>query len=129
MSGNGRAEVGRPLALFVYGTLAPGEVNAHILGPLGGSWKKAKVKGVLCDAGWGAAQGFPGLRLFRCPPSPRDGPGDFVSGLLFESTRLSSMWPELDEFEGADYRCELTQVFLEDGTEKPCVVYAVDVVE
>jgi len=58
-----------------------------------------------------------------------DAPSDFVSGLLFESEGLSEMWPELDEFEGADYHCELTQEIFEDGTTKPCVVYAVDVVE
>ena len=58
-----------------------------------------------------------------------DAPSDFVSGLLFESEGLSEMWPELDEFEGADYRCELTQAIFEDGMTKPCVVYAVDVVE
>lgn len=125
----GRARAERPLALFVYGTLAPGEVNAHVLGALDGSWTKAKVGGVLCDAGWGAAHGFPGLRLFRCDTRSTDAPSDFVSGLLFESEGLRDMWPELDEFEGADYRCELTQAIFEDGRTKPCVVYAVDVVE
>ena len=129
MSGTGRAEVERPLALFVYGTLAPGEVNAHVLGALDGSWTRAKVRGVLCDSGWGAAHGFPGLRLFRCAASPNDAPSNFVSGLLFESEGLSGMWSELDEFEGADYRCELTQAIFEDGTTTACVVYAVDVVE
>ena len=129
MSGTGRAEVERPLALFGCGTLAPGEVNARVLGALDGSWTSAKVKGVLCDAGWGVAHGFPGLRLFRRAASSTDAPSDFVSGLLFESDGLSEMWPELDEFEGADYRCELTQAIFEDGTTKPCVVYAVDVVE
>lgn len=129
MSGTGRAEVERPLALFVYGTLAPGEVNAHVLSALDGSWARAKVRSVLCDAGWGAAHGFPGLRLFRSAASSTDAPSDFVSGLLFESEGLSEMWPELDEFEGADYHCELTQAIFEDDTTKPCVVYAVDVVE
>lgn len=99
------------------------------MGALDGSRARAKVRGVLCDAGWGAAHGFPGLRLFRSAASSTDAPSDFVSGLLFESEGLSEMWPELDEFEGADYHCELTQEVFEDGTTKPCVVYAVDVVE
>ena len=77
----------------------------------------------------GAAHGFPGLRLFRSAASSTDAPSDFVSGLLFESEGLSEMWPELDEFEGADYHCALTQAIVEDGTTKSCVVYAVDVVE
>ncbi|MEL0152189.1 MAG: gamma-glutamylcyclotransferase family protein [Halieaceae bacterium] len=129
MSGKGRAEVERPLALFVYGTLAPGEVNAHVLSALDGSWTRAKVGGVLCDVGWGAAHGFPGMRLLRCASSSDDAPSNFVSGLLFESEGLRELWPELDDFEGADYCCELTQAIFEDGTTKPCVVYAVDVVE
>ena len=129
MSGKGRVGVERPLALFVYGTLAPGEVNAHVLGALDGSWTRAKVRGVLCDAGWGAAHGFPGLRLFGCTANSTDAPSDFVPGLLFESEGLRDMWSELDEFEGADYCCELTRAIFEDGTTKPCVVYALDVVE
>ena len=78
--------------------------------------------------GWGAAHGFPGLRLFRCAASSTDAQRLRI-GLLFESEGLSEMWPELDEFEGVDYRCELTQAIFEDGTTTACVVYAVDVVE
>ena len=54
----------RPNALFVYGTLAPGQVNAHVLAPLSGAWTEAQVSGTLHDAGWGAAHGCPGARLF-----------------------------------------------------------------
>jgi len=42
---------------------------------------------------------------------------------------LRDMWPRLDEFEGTDYRCEVTEAILSDGTTTPCAVYAVDVAE
>ncbi len=126
---NGRAFAARPLALFVYGTLAPGEVNAHVLEALQGSWTPAKVSGTLCDAGWGAAHGFPGLRLHRGKNRNESGSSAFVTGLVFESVELAGYWPALDKFEGADYRCELTEAECEDGSRKRCVVYAVDVIE
>ena len=47
----------RPNALFVYGTLAPGHVNADVLAPLTGAWTEAQISGSLHDAGWGAAHG------------------------------------------------------------------------
>ena len=49
--------------LFVYGTLAPGRANEHQLDCLEGTWVQARVRGYLFEAGWGAAQGFPGIRL------------------------------------------------------------------
>ena len=125
----GRAGSDRPLALFVYGTLAPGEVNGHVLGGLTGSWTEAKVRGNLCDAGWGASLGFPGLRLFPDTVSSSQASGDYVSGLLFESEGLSELWVTLDAFEGAEYRCKSTEAILQDGRAKPCVVYAVETLD
>jgi len=49
--------------LFVYGTLAPGRANEPQLDGLEGTWVQARVRGYLFEAGWGAAQGFPGIRL------------------------------------------------------------------
>ncbi|HSE41878.1 MAG TPA: gamma-glutamylcyclotransferase, partial [Acidobacteriota bacterium] len=40
--------------LFVYGTLAPGRPNEHILGQIGGSFEPATVIGTLYQEGWGA---------------------------------------------------------------------------
>ncbi len=103
--------------LFVYGTLAPGEENAHILAPLGGSWEPATVFGSVHPEGWGATHGFPGLRL-------GDGP-DKVSGLLFFSPALEQFWPELDEFEGSDYRRAQALVMLEDDSQFMANVYII----
>lgn len=82
--------------LFVYGTLAPGQPNAHVLEPLKGRWTPAIVRGHLYPEGWGAAAGYPGLRL--------DPQGAEIPGLLFEAPGLGAFWPELDAFEGEGYR-------------------------
>ena len=50
-------------SLFVYGTLAPGRPNEHVLTALGGTWQPATVKGHLKPQGWGAEMGYPGLVL------------------------------------------------------------------
>jgi len=49
--------------LFVYGTLAPGRPNEHVLSAIGGSWDTAIVTGSLRQEGWGAAMGYPGIDL------------------------------------------------------------------
>jgi len=47
--------------LFIYGTLAPGKENHHVLSALSGDWQPATVRGTLVNAGWGAGRGCPGL--------------------------------------------------------------------
>ena len=94
--------------LFVYGTLAPGEVNAHVLEPLAGEWLEASVRGTLHAQGWGQTYGFPALRL--------DSSAAAVKGLVFQSTELPAHWSELDEFEGSAYRRVETEALLADGT-------------
>ena len=48
--------------LAVYGTLAPGQPNHHILAPLGGEWTDGLIEGDLLPVGWGADLGYPGFR-------------------------------------------------------------------
>src|SRR5918994_2323087 len=79
--------------LAVYGTLAPGRPNHHVLAPLGGEWTDGLIERHLIPLGWGAALGFPGFR-------PRVG-GDAVAGA----------WPDLDRFEGPGYERILVLVF------------------
>ena len=52
-----------PDRLFVYGTLAPGRSNAHVLATVPGTWEPATVRGTLFPEGWGAALGYPGIVL------------------------------------------------------------------
>ncbi|MBX2859932.1 MAG: gamma-glutamylcyclotransferase [Vampirovibrio sp.] len=93
--------------LFVYGTLAPGQPNEHILSDLSGTWQPATVKGYLKQQGWGADMGYPGLIL--------DKAGEEIKGFLLSSGQLSAQWDVLDTFEGDQYNRVVADVFLDDG--------------
>jgi gamma-glutamylcyclotransferase (GGCT)/AIG2-like uncharacterized protein YtfP len=100
--------------LFVYGTLQPGQANAHILEEIGGEWQPGYVTGTFYDRGWGAAEGFPGIVL--------DESGPQVHGYLFISTNLSTHWPMLDEFEDGYDRVEVV-VTTEEGRQFSAWIY------
>jgi gamma-glutamylcyclotransferase (GGCT)/AIG2-like uncharacterized protein YtfP len=101
--------------LFVYGTLAPGKPNEHILNCINGTWKKGTVRGQLFSSGWGAALGFPGIIL--------DPESEEVEGLLFCSTELDKHWETLDNFEGDGYQRVLTSVLLENNEIVDAYIY------
>ena len=105
-----------PHRLFVYGTLAPGRSNAHVLAPIPGEWEPATVTGTLLPEGWGAAAGYPGIVL--------DEHGAEVAGFLFSSDALPEHWPRLDAFEGEGYERVLTTATRTDGTTVEAYVYA-----
>ena len=81
--------------LAVYGSLAPGESNHHVVAPLGGTWRPGWVRGQLLSEGWGSAIGYPGMRW--------DPAAERVAVRLLSSTGLPSFWARLDAFEGSDY--------------------------
>ena len=111
----GSASVVSSARLFVYGTLAPGRPNEHILAEVPGKWEPATIMGTLLPDGWGAAVGYPGIIL--------DEHGDEVEGLLFSSDSLAEHWARLDEFEGEGYARVLTTVERKDGTPVEAYVY------
>ena len=102
--------------LFSYGTLAPGEPNAHVMEPLGGTWQRGVVRGRLLDQGWGATTGHPGIVL--------DHVGDPVKGWLLVSAGLADQWSQMDEFEGEEYLRTEAPIELDDGTETTAWIYA-----
>lgn len=102
--------------LFVYGSLAPGRVNAHVMADIPGRWEPASVTGNLLQAGWGADVGYPGIVL--------DERGAQVSGLVFSSEHLAEHWARLDEFEGEGYRRVLTSATLADGSRVEAYIYS-----
>lgn len=105
-----------PHRLFVYGTLAPGRSNAHVLAQVPGEWEPATVTGTLLQEGLGAAAGYPGIIL--------DEYGVDVGGLLFSSDALADHWPRLDAFEGDGYERVLTTATRRDGSVVPAYIYA-----
>lgn len=101
--------------LAVYGTLAPGRVNHHLLEPLGGTWRPGVVHGELFDHGWGTTYGYPAIRL---------GPGGpAVEVWVLESDALGAAWADLDAFEGPGYERVLVEVALEDGSTLEAWIY------
>nr|AJG37980.1 AIG2 family protein [uncultured Gammaproteobacteria bacterium] len=105
--------------LFVYGTLAPGRPNEHILKKIEGTWQKGSVTGILHQEGWGAAMGYPAITL--------DENGNEVEGFLFSSDDLSSYWEELDEFEGSAYERVIVNVILENKSTIEAYIYTLKV--
>jgi len=103
--------------LFVYGTLAPGEENAHIMDGMEGEWRKASVRGTKHNIGWGIHKGHPGF----IP----DQDGDIVNGLIFTSNDLPANWVRLDKFEGADYQRISINATLENGNIIQAQIYSV----
>lgn len=101
--------------LFIYGTLAPGQPNHHVMGAVAGTWARASVRGALSHSGWGADLGYPAL--------DPDGAGT-VDGWLFCSAALNAHWARLDAFEGADYRRVDVAATLASGEVLPAFVYA-----
>jgi gamma-glutamylcyclotransferase (GGCT)/AIG2-like uncharacterized protein YtfP len=93
--------------LFVYGTLAPGRPNDHVLADIPGKWEPGTVRGTLLQEGWGAKVGYPGIVL--------DQAGDEVQGFLFSSDALAQHLPRLDAFEGSGYERIETSVRLDEG--------------
>lgn len=93
--------------LFVYGTLAPGRPNEHVLADVPGVWEPATVRGELVQQGWGSAAGYPGIVL--------DDSGPEVHGFVFGSEELNRRWKRLDDFEGDEYRRVLAPVRLSGG--------------
>ena len=94
---------GTSRTLAVYGTLAPGQPNHHVVAPLGGEWTDGLVEGELLPVGWGATLGYPAFR-------PRVGGATVAVRLLIAPT-LATAWPTLDRFEGPEYRRILVPVF------------------
>lgn len=102
--------------LFVYGTLAPGRSNEHVLADLSGSWEPATVRGTFFLEAWGAAAGYPGVILAE--------DGDEVEGQVFSSHELPDHWQRLDEFEGEGYVRVLVSAQLADRTTVQAYIYA-----
>ena len=99
-------------ALFVYGSLLPGAENEKYLKHIKGSWTKAYVYGELITD---ANIGYPAIKLNE--------KGDKILGQLFYSDALMKIIKSLDDYEGEEYQRVVTNVYLNDGTQKQAFVY------
>jgi gamma-glutamylcyclotransferase (GGCT)/AIG2-like uncharacterized protein YtfP len=109
--GSGREALDREFGvsrrLAVYGSLAPGEANHHLVAGAGGAWTRGAVRGELHPTGWGMTLGYPALCWNEEAPE--------VGVSVLESDGLPALWPRLDEFEGEQYRRILVPVRIENG--------------
>lgn len=102
--------------LAVYGSLIPGQENAHLLTGVAGSWICGRVRGHLLDRGWASGRGYPGLRW--------DPGGASVPVHLLTSSDLPNHWSRLDDFEGDEYLRILVPVEGDDGRIRVANLYA-----
>lgn len=82
--------------LAVYGSLAPGEVNHHVIADIPGDWTQGFVRGTVHMKGWGSHFGFPGMTW-----EPRS--AERIPIRLFSSPELPRHWDRIDDFEGDGY--------------------------
>ena len=105
--GDAVAELRPERALAVYGTLAPGESNHHVVAGIDGRWQEIAIRGHRFTARWRDTPGYPGFR-----PDP-DGPA--VPALALVTDELIDHWDRLDAFEGPGYRRVEIEVFDRSG--------------
>lgn len=105
------------IRLAVYGSLAPGELNHHVIADLTGSWRVGYVTGELYETGWGATSGYPGIRW-----DPEAAP---VAVKLFTSVQLRFQWHRLDRFEGPEYCRVLAPVVDDRGVVRVANLYEI----
>jgi gamma-glutamylcyclotransferase (GGCT)/AIG2-like uncharacterized protein YtfP len=77
-------------ALVVYGTLAPGQENHHLLADLPGEWSEVVITGEV-----GEWEGYP---MFRWSDA-----GEQIAAWLLQSSELPAHYDRLDEFETDAY--------------------------
>ena len=82
--------------LAIYGSLAPGEANHHVIESISGSWTNGFVRGTLRMKGWGRHTGFPGMTWI---PSSEER----LDVQVVSSVELPDYWDRIDRFEGRDY--------------------------
>ncbi len=104
--------------LAVYGTLAPGRENYHMLESLSGTWSRGTVRGSLHPEGWGATHGYPAIVL--------DDDGGEVEVFILESRELPAHWARLDEFEGSEYKRAIAKVRNRQNEVIECCIYVLN---
>ncbi|MFK7891909.1 MAG: gamma-glutamylcyclotransferase family protein [Granulosicoccus sp.] len=107
--------------LFIYGTLAPGQVNHHVVADIPGDWQRASVRGTVIQLHCGPTEVYPGLI-----PGSDDELAGTVEGWVFSSEHLHSHWQRLDEFEGDEYERIVICVRIAESEFLEACVYAVN---
>lgn len=103
--------------LIIYGSLAPGEANHHIISHINGIWFKAFIKGKIIDNGWSTRTGYPEFQR-------AEDESQTIEVLAFISDELEDHWDHIDEFEGTEKYARTTiSCELEDGQVVEAFIY------
>lgn len=103
---------------IIYGTLAPGKPNHHLIKDIAGTWHKAEVKGKLEKDGWGADLGYNGFRHSTGADQ------QVIPAVVLIAEDMHANWKRLDEFEGEGYQRLLARFELSNGTYGIGYIYA-----
>ena len=106
--------------LIIYGTLAPGRQNHHIIEHVKGVWKEGIIRGKLESSGWGAHLGY---KAFRHGESELQ---EIIKAFVFFSDELLDNWKMRDEFEGDEYKRILAKYELDNGETGVGYIYALN---
>lgn len=112
-------EVGE-VTLIIYGSLAPGEKNHHIISHIEGNWQKATIRGQIIDNGWSVDRsGYPQFKIVEDEQK-----ADLIDVMAFTSNQLERHWKSLDEFEASeDYKRITIPCILENGQHRIAYIY------
>ncbi|WP_286927617.1 gamma-glutamylcyclotransferase family protein [Flavobacterium sp. UBA4197] len=105
--------------LIIYGTLAPGKPNHHIMEHIRGEWQQATVKGKLENKGWGAEMGYYGFRHADA------GEQNEIEAYVLFSDELVANRKYLDDFEGSGYKRILASYKKSNGETGVGYIYAI----
>ncbi len=102
-------------ALFLYGSLMPGESANGVFGKIDARFVKAHIQARYSADGWGHTEGYPAVIL--------DEKAGKVEGFLVLSNELDKLFGELDAYEGEQYQRVGYHATTEDGKLIACQVY------
>ena len=106
--------------LIIYGTLAPGRQNHHIIAHIKGDWKEGIIRGKLETKGWGANMGYNAFKHVSIELQ------ETIKAFVLFSDELVANWKMLDEFEGDEYKRILAKYELDNGETGVGYIYALN---
>jgi len=104
------------VTLAIYGTLAPGKANHHLIAGLGGTWHDAAVRGRLGRVPGGIHEGLPAIVL-----DPAAAPHPLK---VLVCDHLPAAWARLDAFEGEEIQRLLVPLEAAGGITGVANIYA-----
>lgn len=115
-----KVSIGKESVLIIYGSLAPGEKNHHIISHIPGEWHRATIKGKIKDNGWSDNRSaYPEFNRVK-----DESEAETIHVQAFISKELHQYWTDIDEFEGTElYGRKPIDCVLENGQKTTAFIY------